>query len=352
MIFKIFQNSYLGIDIGSTSIKIVEISKRVKRLEMTGYGVLEKYGHLERINDAVQTPSLKLLEETTALLIRDLLKRSKIKTQEALMSLPNFLAFTTAVEFPYMPLKDLQKAIKFQAEQYIPMPLKEVTLDWQVLEETPQKIQVLLIAVPSENIQRYIKTAELAKLTLKSLELEATAVCRLFGLKEKNPVLIIDIGGRVSSLMIMDGGVLRSLIYVEVGGGEFTQIISNALSINPLRAEQLKKAYGFNLNFQEGIDLLRVINPLLERISKEGEKMINGYYLKSKKKIEKIFLIGGGSNMIGIDNYFSQRLGVPAKIIDPFSLELISYPSDLAPVIKEIGPILTVACALGAKPLM
>jgi len=352
MILKVFKNSFLGIDIGTTSIKVVEISRKVGGIEMTGYGILEKYGHLERINDAVQTPTLKLLEETTALLIKDLLKKSKIKSREVLMSLPNFLGFTTMVEMPYMPIKDLKKAIKFQAEQYIPMPIKDITLDWQILEETPQKITLILIAVPVESIQRYIKTAELANLNLKNLELEATAICRLFGLKEKKPILIIDIGGRVTSLMIMDEGKLRSLFYVELGGGDLTQVIANALSINPLRAEQLKKTYGFNLNFQQGIDLLRVLDPLLERVSREGEKIINTYFLKTKRKVEKIFLIGGGANMIGIDNYFAHRLGIPAFIADPFSFQLIDYRPDLAPVIRDIGTILTVACALGAKSFL
>ncbi|MGB9681057.1 MAG: type IV pilus assembly protein PilM [Minisyncoccia bacterium] len=349
MVLGLFKNSFLGIDIGTTAIKVVEISKKVKGLEMTSYGVLEKYGHLERINGAVQTPTLKLLEEGTALLIRELLEKSRVKAREVSMGLPNFLGFTSMIEMPYMPSRDLAKAVRFQAEQYIPMPLKEVTLDWQVLEESPPKITLLLIAVPTEHVQRYIKTAELAKLELKNLELEATAVCYLFGKKEKNPVLIIDLGGRVTSFSIMDNGTLRSLYYVEIGGGDFTQVIANGLSINPIRAEQLKKTYGFNLKMQEGIDLLKVLNPFLERMSQEAEKLINGYYFKTKKKVEKIFLIGGGANLVGIEDYFSHRLGIPAIIADPFSLKLIDYRPEIAPIIKELGPSLTVACALGAK---
>lgn len=352
MIFRLFKNSFLGIDIGTTSIKVVEISKKVKGLEMTGYGILEKYGHLERINDAVQTPTLKLLEESTALMIKDLLEKAKIRSQEVSMSLPNFLGFTSMIEMPLMPLKDLARAIKFQAEQYIPMPIKDITLDWQILEEDPQRYTLLLIAVPTEHIRRYIKTAELAKLQLKNLEIEATAVCNLFGKVEKKTVLVIDIGGRVTSLFIMDGGKLRFLFYVEIGGGDFTQVIANGLSINPLRAEQLKKVYGFNIKIQEGIDLLKILAPFLERISREAEKTINSYYLKTKKKVEKIFLIGGGANLIGIENYFSQRLGILTEVIDPFSLKLINYRPEIAPAIKELGPILTVACALGAKSFL
>lgn len=351
MFFKLFKNTFLGIDIGTTAIKIVELSKKARGISMTSYGILEKYGHLERVNDAVQTPNLKLLEDSTALLITELLKKSKIQTKEALIGLPNFLGFTTTIKMPNMSSRDLSKAIKYQAEQYIPMPLKETTLDWQILEEGPE-LKILLIAVPTEHIKRYMKTAELAKLNLLSLELESTAVSRLIGMKEKGSVLIIDIGGRMTSISVLNEGKLRFTSDLEIGGGDFTRVMANGLAINPLRAEQLKKTYGLNLNFERGINLSNLLQPLLESIFREAEKAINTYYLNEKMKVEKVILIGGGANLIGFSDLCAQRLALPVAIGDPFSWGMIDFQAEITPIIRELAPILTPACAIGLKGLL
>ena len=90
-IFK--QNLFLGIDIGTTSIKLVELRKKSNRMELANYGILEKYGHLERINDAIQTNSFKLLEESTALLLKQLIEKARTQNQNAFMTLPSFLVY-------------------------------------------------------------------------------------------------------------------------------------------------------------------------------------------------------------------------------------------------------------------
>jgi len=352
MVFRLFkQNLFLGIDIGTTAIKIVELRKKNSGLELLNYGILEKYGHLERINDAIQTSSFKLLEESTALLLKQLIKETELSDNPAFMSLPSFSGFVSLVEFPEMTQREIAKAVNFQASQYIPMTLSEITLDWQIIERENGKIHILLMAVPTDIIQRYVRTAQMAKINLKGLELETLAIARLFGKKEKGTMAIVDIGGRTTSLSIVDKGALRMTSNIDNAGGDITQIIASGLGINSLRAEEIKKSYGLNIPYQGEIDISRLVAPILDIIKRELVKLINNYYLRTKKKVEKIILTGGGANLIGIEEYYSRDLGLPVVKADPFSWGLVSYNPNIAPIIKEIGPNLTTACAVAFKNL-
>lgn len=352
MVFELFkQNLFLGVDIGTTSIKLVELRKKQNIVELTNYGILEKYGHLERINDAIQTDSFKLLEESTALLLRQLIEKSKTKNQKAFMSLPSFSGFISLMEIPEMSVKEIAKAVRFQAGQYIPMPLHETTLDWQIIEKTEGKLIILLMGVPTDIIKRYIRSAELAKIDLKGLELENVAVARLFGKKEKGTFALVDIGGRNTSISIIDKGALRMSHSIDTAGGDLTQVISSGLGVNPLRAEELKKVYGLNIQARGEVKIIDLLTPLMDVIKRETEKIINNYYIRTKRKTEKIVITGGGANLQGIENYYSERLSLPVIKGDPFSWGLISYNPNLAPVMKEIGPILTSACAVVFKDI-
>lgn len=343
------QNEFLGIDIGTTSIKIVELKIRKERVELSNYGILEKYGHLERINDALQTMSFKLLEESTSLLLKELLSKTKIKTRDSYIALPSFTGFAVLVEFPIMTDKELSQAIKYQAGQYIPMTLQEMTLDWQVEKRTEDRIYVLLIAIPTDIIQRYAKTAELSKLNLKGLELENISLAHLFSKKENAPFVLVDIGGRASSISVIDDGTLMMSRNLDTAGGDITQVIATALGINPFRAEEIKKTYGLYIESKGELNIVSLVVPLLDVIKREIEKVINNYYLKTKKKAEKVILTGGGANLKGLDEYYSKQLLMPVILGNPFNLGLISYNPKLAPILAEIGTNLATACAVALK---
>ncbi|HOK17590.1 MAG TPA: type IV pilus assembly protein PilM [Candidatus Paceibacterota bacterium] len=343
------QNEFLGIDIGTTSIKIVELKIRKERVELSNYGILEKYGHLERINDALQTMSFKLLEESTSLLLKELLSKTKIKTRDSYIALPSFTGFAVLVEFPIMTDKELSQAIKYQAGQYIPMTLQEMTLDWQVEKRTEDRIYVLLIAIPTDIIQRYAKTAELSKLNLKGLELENISLAHLFSKKENAPFVLVDIGGRASSISVIDDGTLMMSRNLDTAGGDITQVIATALGINPFRAEEIKKTYGLYIESKGELNIVSLVVPLLDVIKREIEKVINNYYLKTKKKVEKVILTGGGANLKGLDEYYSKQLLMPVILGNPFNLGLISYNPKLAPILAEIGTNLATACAVALK---
>ncbi len=124
-----FGKKYLGIDIDTTTIKVVLLSFAKNQPKLESYGILENYAHLERINEAIQTSNFKIVEKTTARYLGDLLKKSNIKNREAILAIPCFNTYTNVLEMPILKSKDLERAIYFQAKQYIPMALSEVSID-------------------------------------------------------------------------------------------------------------------------------------------------------------------------------------------------------------------------------
>jgi len=342
----------LGIEIGTTSIKAVALRKKKDKIEMFNYGILEKYGYLERVNDAIQTMDFKLLEESTAVFIRRLLDSMKVYNQEVFMTLPNFAGFVNLIDFPEMSNKELAQAIKFQASQYLPFTPQEMVLDWQIVKKSEGKITILLVAVSMDTVKRYSQTAAFAKLNLKGLELEGVALAEMFGSQDQAPFALVDIGGRISSISIVDGSILTSISNIDIGGGNLTQVIASALGVDPFRAESLKKSYGLNLQSDSEIDLFNLMIPMVDAIKREAEKAINAFYIRTQRKVEKIILIGGGANLKGVEEYFVKNLGLPVIKGNPFTLEIITCDPKLIPIMSEVGVAVTSACAIAKKHLL
>jgi len=174
-------------------------------------------------------------------------------------------------------------------------------------------------------------------------------LAHLFSKKENAPFVLVDIGGRASSISVIDDGTLMMSRNLDTAGGDITQVIATALGINPFRAEEIKKTYGLYIESKGELNIVSLVVPLLDVIKREIEKVINNYYLKTKKKVEKVILTGGGANLKGLDEYYSKQLLMPVILGNPFNLGLISYNPKLAPILAEIGTNLATACAVALK---
>ena len=131
---KVFP-SYLGVDIGTTSIKVIEVKPGQQIPQIVNYGLLQSSGHLLRANDVLQTSSLKLFAENASELLKMIIGKMKPKTTETTASLPIFSVFTSVFDFPEMSQNELEKSLVFQARQYVPLPISEVYLDWMKVGE-------------------------------------------------------------------------------------------------------------------------------------------------------------------------------------------------------------------------
>lgn len=346
------EKSYLGVDIGTTSIKVVELRRSNSSFELMNYGFLESYGHLERLNNALQTSTLKMLDKDMIQLLKILVKNSNVKSTRVVASLPTFSSFTTLLEIPQMSNEDTSKAMQFQAKQYIPLPISAVTIDWiKVGERKDEKgntiQQVLLVSVPNEQILKYQTIFKGAGLTLASLEVEGLSNARILSSASKQTTLILDIGSRSTSIAVAKSGNLLSVGQTDFAGGSLTQTIASGLNIRVRRAEDLKKLRGLKGAGGE-FELSTLMLPILDVIIGEAQRVRNNYEKGYNERVEQIVVTGGTANLLGIVPYIQDQMGLPTTKANPFSQ--IHYPSSMEPLVGELGPELAVAVGLGIKP--
>lgn len=345
--------NFLGVDIGTTSIKLVEVKQGKQLPQVTNYAFLQSNGHLVRSNDVLQTSNMKIFEEEVVDLLKVALKHMKPSANEVLASLPVFSVFTTIFEFPEMSEGELQKSLTYQARQYIPQPISEVALDWmKVGERTDDKgfkyEQVLLISVPQELIKKYQQIFKSVGLSLKALEIESLSLARALVGGDQTPTVIVDIGSRSTNIIFVDKSQLRFNSQSDYAGASLTQALASSLNINPLRADELKKEHGI-VNAGPNYELSTIMLPYVDVIISEVKKAEYNYQTQfpGSPRVERIILSGGGANLAGIAGYFEKEFGIPIVKASPFLR--FEYPGMIEPLLGEINPVFSVALGLTLK---
>lgn len=344
--------SFLGVDIGSSSLKVVEISGAGgKRLE--NYGQLRTEYFFSRTNDAASySKEVFLSKEMIISALGSVLQEAKIKKKSAFFAIPDYATFFTTFPLPSMSRKELEEAVKYEAPRHIPMSLADVTLDWEITKginqlESRAPLKVLLVAVPNETISQYQAIAKAVGLEISSLESEVFSLARaLIKYQDRRATLcLIDLGERSATINIVSQGFLRVSHSIDIAGQEFVRVLSEKLNIDVRKAKIIKKTYGI----QKEETIKNIILPLIESIIKETKNILNNYFLEEKEKVEKIILAGGNSSLPGLRDYFSESFHLPIEIGDPFID--ISYPSGLEMVLKKIGPEFTIAVGAALRGL-
>ncbi len=240
VIFGLFKpKSKLGIDIGTSAIKVVELEKRGGRFELVNYGFFELKGASEQTEGQ---SLLKLPDEDIVWGIRELMKKANFHSRDVVAAIPSFSTFATVIEMPYLSEDDLAKAIPFEARKYVPVPLNEVVLDWSIVGIVDQSqtaalksaisssaasksptVEVFLAAVPKDETSRYQRIMRDAGLNLVALELENSGLIRGLLGNDLAPTAIVNIGGRSTSIVILYQGYERGSHKYEIGGFEITK---------------------------------------------------------------------------------------------------------------------------------
>lgn len=345
--------AYLGVDIGTTSLKIAEIKRGKDGPALLNYGYLESFDYLERANEAFQTSTLKLQEETIATYIRALMHESKLGAHPVIASIPSFSAFTTLIEVPKLSEGELENAMQLQAKQYVPMPVTEVKLDWQNVGErrdTDGKVleQVLLVSVPNEVIARYQRIMKGAGLNLVALEVEGLSLARALTDGVVGPALIMDIGSRSTTIVVAEGGMMKFAGQTDFAGATLTQTIATGMNVGNRRAEEMKRRRGLTAVAGE-YELFTLLQPMVDVIINEGMRVKKNYETLYKSRVSRIILSGASANLPGIERYIAKETGLTVSRAEPFAR--IAYPIRMAPFLADLGPVLAVAIGLGLKEL-
>lgn len=348
---KIAPKKSVGIDIGTSSIKVVELGIAGERVKLENYGEVGASAFYEKPFKAFERNTLVLSNREIAQAIQIIFAKAEIQTREAIFSIPDFSSFFTTFKLPPMTEEELPEAVRFEARQHIPLPLSEVVLDWSLIDEGGFKRQkegpeVLLVAVPHETINQYQEIAKMVQVKIIALEAEVFGLVRSLIKEKKGLVSIIDIGAQTSTINIIEAGILKSSHSFDVSANELTRVLSKSLNIDYNEAEGLKKRHGIkNLEINVG----RAILPLLDLMLSEIVKVDRNFYQATGREIEKFIISGGTALMPGLREYFEKYLQKPTEIASPF--KEIMYPPVLEESLKEMGPRYTVPVGMALRGL-
>lgn len=346
--------SFLGIDIGTSSIKIIELSKKGAKKQLENYGEITILT-LQKPFSVLSRESRLLPAQEVASAISAVLIEAGISTREVNFSIPDFSSFFTSFNLPRMSEKELEQAIQYEARSYIPLPLSEITLDWQIINKTASQkeaspLKILVVAIPNEIIKQYQQISFLAKLELKSMEAEVFALQRSLAKSTEKTAAVIDIGARSTTCNIFEKEILESSHSFNVSGNELSVIISRSLRIDYQQAENLKKEYGLLGLGQKGKEIKEILLPLVDSIISETKKTIQAFLDKEGKNVEKLFLAGGSALMPGLKEYFAEELApLKVDIANPFAG--IGYPEILGDTLKDMGSAWAIAVGSALRGL-
>jgi len=360
------EQSYLGIDIGMGSIKIVELKNNKGKPKLITYGIAEQ--SVDIVHDNSEEA-----KKYIASLILKTCKKAGVSTQKVITALPTFSVFNSIINLPSISSKDLPAAIKWEAKKFIPLPIEEVILDWKILKNEPSKknkmnlaesntevfikeqqktkkegLRILLTVAPKNLIKKFVDIFKQIDFELLSLETASFALTRSLVGYNVNPVMVVDIGASITSVVIIEKNVPILNRSIDVGGISVTQTIANSLNIDFKRADQFKRDIGVSINASvEGTS--KIIQTILNTIINEIRYTLELYEHQGSKKIEKIILTGGSAYLPNLSDFLAKILEKKVYIGDPWFR--IMYPLELKPVLEESAPRLSIAIGLAMREI-
>ncbi len=305
-----------GFDLGHSSIKVMQIDSSGKQDVVTGYG------HIEFDANAVKNGIIVDIEEVAKQVYTLITKHlvGSLDARRVAASLPVATTFNRILTLPKMDGDDLKQAVSLEAEQYIPMPIEELYLDYEIAHSGADGTEVLLVAAPKVLVESYMKLFDILGLELALLETSINAVSRAVSHADSAiiPTLIIDFGSVSSDLSIFDSTV-RVTGTVEGGGETITELIAKEMKVTKRQAYTIKTRYGLNAGKKQN-QVSTALEPLLTKLLGEVKKMTRFYEDRSstKKKIEQIIILGGGANLPGLSTYLTDNVRLPTRLVDPW----------------------------------
>jgi type IV pilus assembly protein PilM len=306
----------LGIDIGVGSIKLVSVSK--------GNGdklVLEAIGESKtpRVDWLKAEKSDKAISEMSSAL-KLLLNDLKIKTKKVVTSLPEDEVVSRLIRLP--PLKDseIRDALKFEAETFVPYPLDQVSIDYEIVErDEAGRLSVFAIAARNDLIKLYIKLFKQSGLELVALESPAVAMRRVVvnSVSATAGILMVDMGEKYSDIVSLNKGNVFFTRAMSVGGESLTRAISINLGLDMVSAEEYKKAYGMKEMQLEG-KIKNAIQPVFASMGEEIRRALASFREEQGKTADLLLLSGGGANLPGLAEELTKLLGIEVQVIQPF----------------------------------
>jgi type IV pilus assembly protein PilM len=364
--------NYLGIDLSGASIKLVEFRNAGNgRPQLVTYGFIdETYNIIKDDNPAARAAIASQLQ--------DLIKQTRAGSTAAVAALPSFSVFSSIINLPAMKDKDLVSAIRWEAKKFVPIPLEEMILDWEVLKEPKDakpavpapgeklekkdekkeseaaapktNLRILMTAAPKNLVNRYVELFKLVGLQLVGLETESFALERSLVGNDMNPVMVIDIGSQTSSIIIYSSGVPILNRSIDVGGKGITRSLQETMGLTVEQAEQFKRDVGMSVSSKSLGDLPKPMSYVINSIINEIRYILNIYQNQNKKPITKVILTGGSAFLANISGAIESIFNIKSYIGDPWAR--VIHPVEIDSLLKELGPRMAVSIGLAMREIV
>ncbi len=305
-----------GFDVGHGSLKAMQIDNSGKRPRITGYGTAAfdanaiKEGVIVD-HEPIATAALKLFKGN---LIGD------ITTNRVVIAIPSYRTYSRLISLPPLADKELHEAVILEAEQYIPVPVDSLYIDYNIISRDAEKIDLFVIAVPKQIVDSHLQLMNILGLETTGVATTIDAAGRLF-LQDKQsdvPAVLVDFGSLSADITIFDHNMVFSGT-VSGGGLVFTDRIREALKVTPAEAQIIKTKYGLGASKRQK-EITAALDPVLSQLAQEIRRMIRYYEDRygSERKVTQVITLGGGANMPGLSEYMTNTLRLAVRATDPW----------------------------------
>lgn len=356
------KDSIIAVDFGSSSVKVLQLRKD------KGHIVLETYGELSTgpyvgmsIGQAVNLGADKMAEVLT-----DLFREANVTSKKGSLAIPLRSSLLISLDVPNLKKEDLVTAVPNEARRFIPVPITEVMLDWWVIPEREdtspafennkssvvpvQKTQeVLIAAIHKDTVKIYQELAKKLALEINNYEIETFSSIRSVMTNDLSATVIVDFGAGTTKVAIVDYGVVRVSHTINKGSQDISVALSKSLNVSFEKAEEIKRKVGLIEEVTSEGEVRSIISPIVEYIFEEINRVIIGYQKKHSVAIDKVIIIGGGSQLKGLLALAKESLEMPVSFGTPF--DKMETPAFLENVMREAGPSFAVTIGLALNQL-
>lgn len=312
-----------GMDIGHSSLKVMQLQAGIgknKSLAVVGYGSSHRYDVHSIAEGAIV--DYKALSEA----LHDLFDHKlagTISTRRVACTIPMSHSFSRPLKLPLMDENDLEQAVHLEAEQYIPVAPENLYLDYDVVRRDDKGFDILVVATPKNIIESYVKFLESMGLEPVALEPTMNATARIFGMADPGhdqPTVLVDFGAEATDIAVYDNTLFVNST-VQGGSNTMINLIAKNLGVSREEAYRVKNEEGLKLSGHLR-DIGKAVKPTVDNLLREIHKIVRYYddrVAVSGRKISQAITIGGGANMPGLSDYLAKELGIPVRLLDPWS---------------------------------
>ncbi len=361
----LFSPSFVGLDIGSSSVKLVHLKQAGKdRWALVGYAVQDLS------EEAVEDIDPDLRSAVVGEALKKAFKQVKGAGRQVVTAVSGDAVIVRYIKMPFMTRDELKNVIATEAEQHIPLPIDQVVIDFHILgeitDDNQKKLEVLLVAAKEELVDEHLKLLKSAGLKPGVIDVDSFAMENAFeanyGRLAGETVALVNIGAKTTTINVVEDGVSHLTRDFSVAGNQFTKEIQREFNLSFAQAEELKRQQGQVVIESDEILLTRMpdkddrsgriseaVTPVLNKILSEFRRSFDFYENSIKKRpVSKVVLSGGGARLRNIEKFFADKLGLPTELADPFKGILVPKGVE-SETLRQVGPSLMVGVGLAMR---